>query len=49
MKFVEPKYFHIPKDASIELIVLVLNEAGLNVNNDPVLESRLRKLGSIFD
>ena len=49
MKSVDMKFFHLPKDASIELIVLVLNQAGLNVTDNSELESKLKKLGATFD
>ena len=42
-----PANVELPKDASIELIVLILNNAGLTLNNDsPELREELQKLGA---
>ena len=42
------KNFKLPKDASIELIVFVLNNTKIQLH-DESLEPELKKLGVIFD
>jgi len=47
MDYPPPANVKIPKDSSMELIVLILNNAGLTLNNDsPELRKELEELGA---